>query len=250
VRRALAALVLLAVLAAGFAAAAFFVPDRRPVDEPEPKKHEFARRVLIGELGPPAEGRFLAGDRQAIVVNEPGELFSVETKTCVLWQLLDKAPSPRFSLEGEVRLDDSKDGEAGLFVGHHEIVPHHFFWKVGFFENGRAPGAVAMALRKFTPPLGISSAPLAMPQTSFHASAQTNKAPEFHAIKLDVHDEWIDAFWDGRHFGKVERSKFDQARAGGDLAIPPSDFCPQGPIGFYVNIGKASVRRCVLIWEE
>jgi hypothetical protein len=242
--------VLLAVLAAGLAAAAFFVPDRRAIDEPEPKKHEFARRVLIGELGLPADGRFLAGDRQAIVVNEPGELFSVETKTCVLWQLLDKAPSPRFSLEGEVRLDRSKDGEAGLFVGHHEIVPHHFFWKVGFFENGRTPGAVAMTLRKFTPPMSISSAPLAAPQTLFRASSQTNKSPEFHTIKLDVHEESIDAFWDGRHFGRVERSNLGHLGGSGFFPIPQPEFCPPGPIGFYVNFGKASVRKCVLVCDE
>lgn len=222
--------------------------DLPPTSRPE-------QLVLLGESGPPAPLRWLAGERGAANLRRQPDLpFGFHTDQVALVELLPRPPWPHFHFEAQVRHEHAaKWSQVGLFFAHrtHDIKGDlvHGYWRVGFADLGSTAGQRTLAasrLRGDPAPLLMGSLAVSrLDETFERLPVPPGALPPWRLLAVDVTGLEVQAFLDGKPFAHALLEGLND-RIAAVLDDFPRVPHVQGGLGIYVSGGSASFKAVVL----
>jgi Protein kinase domain len=245
-----AMLALIAVVAGSVAAAVYLRPGSNspdPVSPPGPKPEEEIAKLLVGGLGPPRQQfRWVTGEKDAqIVSGEPGEPFTLRSDDTSVLELMPASPWGHYRLEAKVTHRNSKDGSAGIVIGHVEVKaakdPHHVFWCLTFSEEGQWRGTRGMSIGSYG--TAYSSFPIDRSAFEFPPSAGSERS-----LALEVDSAGVSAYWGTERFAFANpgTAKLHVESILDSPRNPEKEALPQGGIGLVVRKGEATFRQVVI----
>jgi serine/threonine-protein kinase len=224
--------------------------------------------TLVEETGPPAWFRWRTTEGQpTVVIQAPDDVFSIQSDTFSLLELLRDPQQKHYRFSAEVRQESSIDrsGEMGIYFAYRyygtQEKHEHCFCMLAFNDNQkitkngllktyvmpsivflREPGPSVRSMNDY----GLRRQPYEVT-----ASVTSNGRGPWHKLAVEVTPETFTYFIDDQLITSLPRSRVMSAFQA--LVSDPRvktdanpEFSPRDALGLYVNRCSASFRRVVV----
>jgi serine/threonine-protein kinase len=239
-----AAVCLCAAVVLGLAAA--FLPRMEPPAEDPPI-------TLIGDSGRPPSLTWIAGANEA-TLGPADEGFTFNSTQTSLLELLPAVPWYRFRVEADVRHDETKGGETGLYFGYVSLQspqgPCPAVCRVSFADHGPSNGWLALKLSRLHSGFPALAATCGC-GSPYHFDPVERPAGTnpWHELAVEVTPERVSVLWSRAVV--ISRSGDDVRRSGNTLAddIPGArwEFAPRSGLGLFITDGGTATFRHVVV---
>jgi tRNA A-37 threonylcarbamoyl transferase component Bud32 len=236
-------------------------PDR-PIRRVQRQLADGETAVLVGENEGPRWFRWALGEAVIKQSSRSAGLFSLDSSTPCLMELLPSVPGRGYRFRAEIRHDHSILGEVGLAfaLARRSAVPEADAYYLALTFNdqearikrsgGKKCSAVTLSIRRY----GESDVSADLEWRYYEPPLGHHGQAPWRQIEAVVTPESIEAFWEGQSIGTISRAEIAAAlkRLDGPDAGPTSfplsepSFPHQCAAGLFLTGGSACFRRVVV----
>jgi serine/threonine-protein kinase len=217
-----------------------------------------ATLVLLKELGPPREGRWVFGKPGARIKNgDVDEPFALSANTSAILELMAEPPWLTYRFEAEIRQETGQQLLSGIYIGHtlegSENGLLHFLIPIWFADQGELFGRCECSLARYGDPgddQELQAHAFGSLDSFQPALLAKGKEMPWRQLAFEVTPQEIRAFLNNKLIATVTERDFQGSlgilQKASNSSVPKIAFPPRGGIGLYLRGGEASFRNAIL----